>query len=72
MLCCRTFTNPFLIFCRSHLPGILAPSHPNAPGEVSQIGMLKAGTMTPDEVDERLAELKMLDLVYPELMGCEQ
>jgi hypothetical protein len=41
--------------------------------EVNQIGMaLKAGTMTPDEVDERLAELEMLDLVYPELMGCEQ
>jgi hypothetical protein len=55
------------------LPGILAPSHPNAPGEVNQIGMaLKAGTMTPDEVDEWLAELEILDLVYPELMGCEQ
>ena len=40
---------------------------------VNQIGMaLKAGTMTPDEVDERLAELEMLDIVYPELMGCEQ
>jgi hypothetical protein len=30
--------------------------------EVNQIGMaLKAGTMTPDEVDERLAEFEMLD-----------
>ena len=32
---------------------------------------LKSGTMTPDEADDKLAELGALDLVYPELMGAE-
>ena len=38
--------------------------------EATQIGKaLKAGTMTSDEADARLEELRMLDLVYPELMA---
>jgi hypothetical protein len=38
--------------------------------EVTQIGLaLKSDEMTPDEADDRLAELSALDLVYPDLMG---
>ena len=38
-----------------------------------RLGMaLKSGAMTSDEVDERLAEMHALDLVYPELMGCRE
>ena len=33
---------------------------------------LKAGTMTSDQVDEKLEEMGALDLVYPELMGCAE
>ncbi|PDT58904.1 hypothetical protein CO678_27075 [Bradyrhizobium diazoefficiens] len=32
---------------------------------------LKAGTMTTDEIDAKLADMGALDLVYPELMGAE-
>jgi hypothetical protein len=41
--------------------------------EATKIGLaLKSGTMTPDEADARLEELGALDLVYPELMGCDE
>jgi hypothetical protein len=33
---------------------------------------LQAGTMTMDEVDAKLEEMGALDLVYPELMGCDE
>jgi hypothetical protein len=32
---------------------------------------LKAGQLTSDQVDEKLAEMGALDLVYPELMDSE-
>ena len=68
------FHKPIPYFLPLTLAGHFGPFAPECSRmEVNQIGMaLKAGTMTPDEVDERLAELEMLDLVYPELMGCEQ
>jgi hypothetical protein len=38
--------------------------------EATIIGVaLKNGKMSGDEVDEKLAEMGALDLVYPELMG---
>jgi hypothetical protein len=38
--------------------------------EAKQIGTdLKSGKITSDEADEKLAELGVLDLVYPELMA---
>ena len=38
--------------------------------EAKIIGVaLKNGKLTSDEVDEKLAEMGALDLVYPELMG---
>jgi hypothetical protein len=38
--------------------------------EATIIGVaLKNGKLTSDEVDEKLAEMGALDLVYPELMG---
>jgi hypothetical protein len=41
--------------------------------EAAKIGRaLKSGTMTSDEADVRIDELGMLDLVYPELMGCDE
>lgn len=40
--------------------------------EATKLGLaLKAGTMTPDEIDAKLADMGALDLVYPELMGAE-
>ncbi|WP_409188770.1 hypothetical protein [Bradyrhizobium sp. RDM4] len=37
--------------------------------EVTKMGLaLKAGTMTSDEIDAKLADMGALDLVYPELM----
>jgi hypothetical protein len=33
---------------------------------------LKSGIITSDEADERIDELGALDLVYPELMGCDE
>jgi hypothetical protein len=40
--------------------------------EATRIGKaLKAGTMTADEADAKLADMGALDLVYPELMGGE-
>ncbi|MFB6449055.1 hypothetical protein [Bradyrhizobium tunisiense] len=40
--------------------------------EATKLGIaLKAGNMTSDEVDDKLAEMGALDLVYPELMGAE-
>jgi hypothetical protein len=38
--------------------------------ELTALGVaLKSGKMTSDQVDEKLAEMGALDLVYPELMG---
>jgi hypothetical protein len=38
--------------------------------EAKVIGIgLKTGKLTSDEVDEKLAEMGALDLVYPEMMG---
>lgn len=40
--------------------------------EAMRLGVaLKAGKMTSDEIDEKLADMGALDLVYPELMGAE-
>ena len=37
--------------------------------EATRLGIaLKNGTMTSDQIDEQLAELGALDLVYPEMM----
>jgi hypothetical protein len=33
---------------------------------------LKSGIITSDEADERIDKLGALDLVYPELMGCDE
>jgi hypothetical protein len=33
---------------------------------------LKAGEITSGELDAKLAEMGVLDLVYPELMGCAE
>jgi hypothetical protein len=39
-------------------------------GEAMRLGVaLKSGKLSSDEVDEKLAEMGALDLVYPELMG---
>ena len=38
--------------------------------EATHLGKaLKAGEITSDELDAKLAEMGVLDLVYPELMG---
>ena len=40
--------------------------------EAKMLGIaLKAGTITSEEVDDKLGEMGALDLVYPELMGAE-
>jgi hypothetical protein len=41
--------------------------------EANKIGIaLKSGAMTSDEADAKLDEMGALDLVYPELMGCDE
>ena len=41
--------------------------------EAAKIGTaLKSGAMTSDEADVLIDELGALDLVYPELMGCDE
>jgi hypothetical protein len=40
--------------------------------EAKTLGIaLHEGTISSDDVDAKLAEMGALDLVYPELMGCE-
>jgi hypothetical protein len=41
--------------------------------EATKLGLaLKSGEMTSDQVDEKLDEMGALDLVYPDLMGCDE
>jgi hypothetical protein len=41
--------------------------------EARRIGIaLKSGKITSDEADTKIAELGVLDLCYPELMGCAE